>query len=381
MTVFPGLPRHLGNNLSIIAAHLSDGKEARGYDVLTKVCERNGYSIVPHNGIYSQIIKPKQIPTGEGMITVQAFQDRTFKIDASNELAKVGVRASIVRFRGTVAEVSKCFLFKMPTTLVLPYLTILNMNHHIEPTRSNGEYKSERSKSDYDAKENGRYPELIVMENTSYALNGLENCMKTSIVIKREVVSMERVRGVNLPMILKQISPTIRNVRDIKDIDGEVDAFLSKCSFGDLKSAIENAVGSVFSHLEADKPRTPSTKLQKSIFNRMNGYKNKDMKSVIDSVYADVQTIFDRAASRLSQGPKWILKNPQRQWTSSINPIITNPRDFYGEHYVPFRIFDEKIETTLRIMRSHKECPFSWLPKDVFDLILKMVIENFISYQ
>src|SRR5436853_3628508 len=33
-------------------------------------------------------------------------------------------------------------------------------------------------------------------------------------------------------------------------------------------------------------------------------------------------------------GIKWITINPGRQWTSSINPVFANPRDWYGKHYI-----------------------------------------------
>lgn len=72
------------------------------------------------------------------------------------------------------------------------------------------------------------------------------------------------------------------------------------------------------------------------------------------------------------KGIKWITKNPGRQWTSSINPIIEDPRKWYGPKYIPVLIgVPVEIETTLRLIRLRK-CVFGQkkLPKDMFNYIL-----------
>ncbi len=84
-----------------------------------------------------------------------------------------------------------------------------------------------------------------------------------------------------------------------------------------------------------------------------------------------------RAEANL-KGVDWITDNPQRQWTSSNNPIIENPRDFYGEHYVRFTIgIPEEIESTLRWMRLRRECIWSTIPTDVFRLLLSYIVRNY----
>ena len=75
------------------------------------------------------------------------------------------------------------------------------------------------------------------------------------------------------------------------------------------------------------------------------------------------------------KGIKFITENPGRQWTSSINPIMENPREFYKEHYVPFTIgLNPGVETTLRCMRKFGSV-WSCLPKDIFNLILRTTVE------
>lgn len=69
-------------------------------------------------------------------------------------------------------------------------------------------------------------------------------------------------------------------------------------------------------------------------------------------------------------GVKWITENPGRQWTSSINPIFKNPRDFYGECYKSFTVgIPDEVETLLRLILLQLGCP-----KDIRNLICYYVV-------
>jgi hypothetical protein len=78
-------------------------------------------------------------------------------------------------------------------------------------------------------------------------------------------------------------------------------------------------------------------------------------------------------------GIKWITENPGRQWTSSINPIIADPREWYGENYIPVITgIPIDIESSLRLMKLSKtESYWSYLPKEIFDLILFYISKNY----
>lgn len=77
-------------------------------------------------------------------------------------------------------------------------------------------------------------------------------------------------------------------------------------------------------------------------------------------------------------GNSWITENPTRQWTSSFNPIMEDPRKFYGDRYIPFYIgIPSEIETTLRLGLRDKGSSLSRLNKDVFNLILRRLIEEY----
>jgi hypothetical protein len=78
-------------------------------------------------------------------------------------------------------------------------------------------------------------------------------------------------------------------------------------------------------------------------------------------------------------GIKWITENPGRQWTSSINPIFKDPRDWYGKYYDSVLVgIPPEIETCLRLMRLEKTeslwCK-SKLPQDLFDKILFHILK------
>lgn len=82
-------------------------------------------------------------------------------------------------------------------------------------------------------------------------------------------------------------------------------------------------------------------------------------------------------ATKLLTGIKWITDNPGRQWTASFNPIMEDPRDFYGEHYVPFTVgIPSDIESMLRLFRL-RDTVWKWLPRDIFKFILTYVVRNY----
>ena len=77
------------------------------------------------------------------------------------------------------------------------------------------------------------------------------------------------------------------------------------------------------------------------------------------------------------KGIKWITQDPQRQWTSSINPIIMDPREFYGIHYETFLIglCGVDYELTLRMIRNRRNSPLSFLNKDMFKHVLEKLLD------
>lgn len=78
-------------------------------------------------------------------------------------------------------------------------------------------------------------------------------------------------------------------------------------------------------------------------------------------------------------GIKWITQNPQRQWTSSINPVIMNPREFYMNHYIPFPIgLKIEVEIALRLIRKRNTF-LKFLNKDLFNVVMEKLFISTIS--
>lgn len=82
-----------------------------------------------------------------------------------------------------------------------------------------------------------------------------------------------------------------------------------------------------------------------------------------------------RAVIRDLPGLTFITENPGRQWTSSFNPIMADPRDWYGPEYSPYWIGDPSIEREL--WRARVVPPFNKLPHDIFRKIMLQVLFDY----
>jgi hypothetical protein len=112
----------------------------------------------------------------------------------------------------------------------------------------------------------------------------------------------------------------------------------------------------------------------------MNNFKKNNLvDALIDRLQPFINIMNARAESNIQivkerlKGIKWITDNPGRQWTSSINPIIEDPRDWYNspehDNYTPFITGYPEHELTLRLLRLR--CPlFKHLNRDLMNIIL-----------
>jgi hypothetical protein len=89
---------------------------------------------------------------------------------------------------------------------------------------------------------------------------------------------------------------------------------------------------------------------------------------------SDLEKRMTARAEQLDGEPTWILRNPGRQWTASINPMVGCPEDWYGKFYRKFQIGNAEIETTLRLARRRTGNWFHRMPNDVFRIILRMAL-------
>jgi hypothetical protein len=79
------------------------------------------------------------------------------------------------------------------------------------------------------------------------------------------------------------------------------------------------------------------------------------------------------------KGIKWITENPGRQWTASINPIVADPREWYGDKYIPVQTgIPVEIESCLRLsMLPGTNSILSYLPKEIFERVLFYVHQDY----
>ena len=82
---------------------------------------------------------------------------------------------------------------------------------------------------------------------------------------------------------------------------------------------------------------------------------------------------------RMQNGICWRIIHPDdvpgdQKWTSSFNPVIEDPRKWYGKDYVPFLIgLPNEIYISLRLCYKYNE---NWnkLPKDIFKILVSYVL-------
>jgi len=113
-----------------------------------------------------------------------------------------------------------------------------------------------------------------------------------------------------------------------------------------------------------NKPEIDSNTLLLKLY---DNYKN----TIVDKI---ANNMFE--AQKKSQNVNWIVNNPMRQWTSSINRIITDPKTYFNsDYYTEFKItIDEEIETLLRLFMKHKCGPFRFINKNILNIIIQYYI-------
>ncbi|MFS8158917.1 MAG: hypothetical protein ACMG6E_01650 [Candidatus Roizmanbacteria bacterium] len=80
-----------------------------------------------------------------------------------------------------------------------------------------------------------------------------------------------------------------------------------------------------------------------------------------------------KECTKLLTGISWITKVPGGQYhTSSFNPIMKDPREWYGKEYRPV-VTGVPEETTLRLIRNFSDSPVRTLSNDVLRIILYFI--------
>ncbi len=184
-------------------------------------------------------------------------------------------------------------------------------------------------------------------------------------------------RGPKAPYRLSMEAMTDRviNVKNRQDIRNQL-----------VKSFAEVFIGDIEHVLEYYRSLVENRDLYHDV--RSAGYDFLFRRSPLDvrNSIINMQTIpdwvtFDREiAQKVSivvnnlQGVKWITSNPGRQWTSSINPIVADPRDWYGEYYRPYLINRPELVFTLKLFRKRRDNYFGIMGRYVFGYLMDFVL-------
>jgi hypothetical protein len=99
-------------------------------------------------------------------------------------------------------------------------------------------------------------------------------------------------------------------------------------------------------------------------------------KQIEDDTIARVTTMLEDQEVRLQGDPRWRTENPGAQWTTSINPVKDNPRDYYGSAYRPFRVMvNDSVYVLLRLL-ARENPHFGRLPREILGIVAHHLMDS-----
>jgi len=271
----------------------------------------------------------------------------------------------------------KCFILSLPHAKLNleafdPHMKVKWSEWTISGTGKRGYVNA---KSDYG--DNSVWPSMCMQTNVTMLLTGNLSSVVTPLILKLPGTSVVTPRG-SKPGGDRE-AMNVRSMEELNEcaIDvikrrrkGETEGALDfPCKKALLRSFREPRFGDV-------QCETLIRVLEKPEFFAKLGYGTLTKQDITKLVLSRLETAHENLT-----GINWRLTNPGTQWTSSINPIMENPRDWYGEHYVSFRLGCEPVETCLRLMRL-RDGIWKNLPRDIFGFIVRIVVwENSLIYE
>lgn len=257
-------------------------------------------------------------------------------------------------------------LYRHQRVVAMPYLSVNTGTRYYykrvtTTPRSMGMPKYHAKMSDYD--DSRVFGSHMVMGNVTCLVNGgryLSGAVSV-LVFKRSLNSEDPTTSLIYPKALDCFE-AIHEFRDQKEVQEVLAKSFENPQLGNLRKAF-------------DMRRAYYQGERKSAFFRLRTRAMFGSDTVQDDeeTFSKIEQNAIMVKERL-KGVNWITQNPGRQWTSSINPIMKNPRDWYGEFYTSFRIGCEEVETTMRLMRLRKESPFFSMDKNIFNYIVQLVV-------
>lgn len=210
--------------------------------------------------------------------------------------------------------------------------------------------------SDYG--DNPVWPFLAEMTNITALSHGNISSVSTILCLKSENDNFNYEEWLDKEEI-GHLKINFTNVLSTQNTENVIKESFSEVNLGDLSEALKCKVSEITNSKHHNNAKRKSYALFASQPPHTLGHR--------------IEMNRKEAMSRL-KGVKWILENPGRQWTSSINPIIADPRDWYGPSYVSFRIGCYETEITLRIIRRIPESSLYKIDGNLFEYLMKIII-------
>ena len=348
-------PSHVLNLLSKLAA-------SRGYDIE----DISATNLVPNRKarrVEDLIELLESMATSKGYrLNVKLLAAHMFAKQTSNDLA------ALYQYVERMVLSEKRFVLRMPCVSI--NLEAFNpgvVNYLDDPYRrwnwviSGPGDDHIAKKSDYG--DNPIWPMLTVSTNITMLLGGNLSSVTTPLILHLPETKVISPHGSAEDVGEQRITYAFKAL-ECCGIEVEAGESLQQnCKEAILKSFREPSFGDIEG--EVRDAMSESDRFEKIFKGKFEGWTEDRI----------VQLILDNLeiVRKKVTGVSWILRNPGRQWTSSINPIMEDPRAWYGDRYVSFRLGCEEVETCLRLMRRR---PGVWknLPHDVFGLIVRNVV-------
>lgn len=257
----------------------------------------------------------------------------------------------------------------------LPFLCI-----NLEPNKdwSVGPYSDSLIRNDYE--DNPVWPSYTTFRNlTNLVLDRISYVNSVLILAPEEIRLMNPEPERNdISHVLNSIQTCFRTAKNLEEITFFICQSFYSPSFGNITEAFKHKLNSIngweISKTVAERlSSTFGAQTEKIQIDIQGKFQKKLNKDLIEILRKGIESNLKEAERRLKDN-FWILKNPGRQWTSSINPIIANPRKWYGSLYSSFRIGCKEIETMLRLGRRSPECPFHRMDINIFKYIVRLVV-------
>lgn len=273
----------------------------------------------------------------------------------------------------------------------LKYLDLSHTITNITPERKNGlmlGYKNYDLRNNYDEDINtGRRSNFnIYLDQLSDYANDdkfmLNNCDYGNNGMFYKCVPLANATRLGLSNLASVVSTISIHFSDENYIDGILKKEIHTPNLGITNKVLKWYTERFYKLINSEKS---------DIYHRYNTSEiikilGKDYSKTFYSNYQQINNVFESLIINIKHnteicrenliGIKWITENPGRQWTSSINPIFSDPRDWYGEHYIPVLVgIPPEIETCLRLARIRSI--WAILNDDVFNQILFHIYENY----